>query len=149
MASNSDGLRDSDGDSSDWIELCNPTASPVNLGGWRLTDDAGDLNQWVFPETWLDPGEFLTVFASGKNRDVAGAGAAHQFQAQRRRRVLGARAVRRPIVSQYAPSYPPQETNVSYGVGFSTHELISSGSTAKALVPPMDSWHRELAVAGL
>ena len=34
-------LLDDDGDSSDWIELHNPTAQPFDLGDWHLTDDAG------------------------------------------------------------------------------------------------------------
>ena len=41
MAENSDTLVDEDGDSSDWIELHNESASAVNLLGWTLTDDLG------------------------------------------------------------------------------------------------------------
>jgi hypothetical protein len=61
-------LLDEDGDSSDWIELFNPTTRAVNLEGWYLTDDADDLSQWQFPAVSLPGGQFLVVFASGKDR---------------------------------------------------------------------------------
>ena len=65
-------LLDKDGDSSDWIEICNPSSEAVNLEGWFLTDDLDDLTKWEFPAVELAPGGFLVVFASGKNqRDPA------------------------------------------------------------------------------
>ena len=60
-------LLDEDGESSDWIEIYNPTDQAVHLGGWYLTNDAGNLEQWKFPTgVALNPGQFLVVFASGK-----------------------------------------------------------------------------------
>ena len=60
---------DADGDSSDWIELYNPTPEAVNLGGWYLTDDPDELTQWRFPAgTRIAANGYLLVFASGKNR---------------------------------------------------------------------------------
>ncbi len=51
MAVNNTTLQDEDAAYSDWIEVYNPTDAPVNLDGWRLTDDAGDLAKWTFPDT--------------------------------------------------------------------------------------------------
>ncbi|MEN9777997.1 MAG: hypothetical protein RJB04_1752, partial [Verrucomicrobiota bacterium] len=73
LASNSGGQRDEDGDSPDWIEIHNPGATPVNLGGWFLTDATNQLNRWRFPERSLSPDGRLLVFASGKNRTNAAA----------------------------------------------------------------------------
>ncbi|MFT6498703.1 MAG: hypothetical protein ACJAT6_000835, partial [Akkermansiaceae bacterium] len=70
MASNETTLTDENGDFSDWIEIFNPDDEPVDLGGYFLTDDALTLNHWEFPATTLKVGEWLVVFASGKNRDV-------------------------------------------------------------------------------
>ena len=56
LAENRDGLADEDGDSSDWIEIQNQGAATVNLDGWSLTDDAGDLSKWFFPAVELLPG---------------------------------------------------------------------------------------------
>ena len=68
QASNRNTLLDQDGDSSDWIEIHNPTNAPVELAGWSLTDDAKDLGKWSFPALRIDAGDYLIVFASGKDR---------------------------------------------------------------------------------
>src|SRR5262245_57692112 len=73
LASNDTGLTDEDGDHSDWIEIYNSGATTVNLGGWRLTDESGVLDKWVFPSVDLAPKGFLLVFASNKDRAAAGA----------------------------------------------------------------------------
>src|SRR5215471_17425453 len=73
LAANDGGLQDEDAESPDWIEIYNSGPGMVNLGGWHLTDDAGNLTQWTFPATNLPAGGYLVVFASGKNRVVAGA----------------------------------------------------------------------------
>ena len=67
MASNGGTIKDGDGNSSDWIEIWNPTAETINLAGWHLTDNANNLDKWTFPnlpQAILDPGERLLVFAS-------------------------------------------------------------------------------------
>ena len=67
MANNDSTLDDFAGDTSDWIEIHNPTADPVDLADWYLTDSSDDLTRWQFPATpvsMLDPGEYLVVFAS-------------------------------------------------------------------------------------
>jgi hypothetical protein len=73
LAINDSTLADVDGDYPDWIEIHNPAATAVDLTGWYLTDDAADLAKWRFPTTTIDPGGYLVVFASDKDRAVAGA----------------------------------------------------------------------------
>ncbi|MCA9440564.1 MAG: lamin tail domain-containing protein, partial [Candidatus Omnitrophica bacterium] len=68
MASNSTILQDEDGDYSDWIEIYNPTGAAVDLDGWYLTDNSGDLTKWRIPAVSIGPSEHLIVFASGKSR---------------------------------------------------------------------------------
>jgi len=65
MAVNGETLLDEDGEYSDWIELYNPTASPVDLENWRLKDSS---EEWVFPAVTLRAGQHLVVFASDKDR---------------------------------------------------------------------------------
>ena len=60
-------LADSDGDYSDWIELYNAGDAAVDLDGYILTDRENKA-RWRFPARRLDAGEYLVVFASGKNR---------------------------------------------------------------------------------
>src|SRR4051794_12160060 len=68
VASNVSGIVDEDGQQADWIELVNGSAVAVNLAGWSLTDDPAEADKWVFPAVTLSPGQFLIVFASGKDR---------------------------------------------------------------------------------
>ena len=72
MARNGGTLDDQDGDSSDWIEVRNTGAQAISLSGYRLTDDAADPSKWIFPAEMLPSGAHLVVFASSKNRAIAG-----------------------------------------------------------------------------
>src|SRR2546423_81169 len=73
MADNKRTLADVDGQFSDWIEIYNSAATNVNLAGWALTDDPTHATRWIFPSTNLTAKGFMVVFASSKNRAVAGA----------------------------------------------------------------------------
>lgn len=68
MASNSSTIADEDGDYEDWIELYNYGTEPVNLYGYGLSDSYNKPYKWVFPEITIQPGEFLLIFASSKNK---------------------------------------------------------------------------------
>ena len=72
VAENQHGITDEDGSHSDWVEIYNPDPAPADMTGWFLTDDAMVMNKWAFPAVTIPPGGFLVVFASGKNRAVAG-----------------------------------------------------------------------------
>ena len=80
MSANTGGVLDEDGDSPDWIELHNDASTVVSLAGWHLTDNLADLTRWTFPATNLPAGGYVVVFASGKNRAVAGAELHTSFQ---------------------------------------------------------------------
>lgn len=43
-----------DGSTPDWVELYNPSANPVDLGGMSLSDATG--NRWFFPSSSILPG---------------------------------------------------------------------------------------------
>ena len=60
---------DEDGDARDWIELYNPTTSPISLKGWSITDKIAEPQQWIFPDLTIDSKEYTLLFASGKDRD--------------------------------------------------------------------------------
>src|SRR2546422_923307 len=117
MALNNTTLKDRDGQYSDWIELYNSGPDTVNLNGWYLTDNSTNLTNWRFPSTDLFPGSFLLVFASGKDRAVAGAELHTDFKLDGDGEYL---ALVMPdgatVASQYAPQFPPQQSDVSYGL---------------------------------
>ena len=73
MSSNRVTLLDEDRDTPDWIEIYNKGTSSLNLDGYGLSD-SDDRHKWVFPAVIVSPGDWLLVFASGKDRRE---GAAH------------------------------------------------------------------------
>lgn len=74
QSSNATTALDEDGDPSDWIELRNRGAEPVNLAGWGLSDRTDDPFKWTFPAMELEAGARLLVWCSGKNRSTPGSG---------------------------------------------------------------------------
>ena len=55
-------------DTPDWIEVHNLSANEFDVSGMHLTDNAGDPNQWQFPEGTIIPVDgYLVVFASGED----------------------------------------------------------------------------------
>ncbi len=122
LASNGEGLEDEDGDSSDWIELYNPEDSTVDLSGWVLSN--GSTGEWIFPAVSIASGEFLVVFASGKDRKpspvtvVDGISNLHtNFQLARSGEYLAladADGNFQPE-SRFSPGFPKQERDTSYG----------------------------------
>src|SRR5262249_11205754 len=116
LALNSGGLRDVDGDSSDWIELANRGTTAGSLAGFYLTDDHDTLTKWALPSVSLDPGSTLLVFASGKDRRDPTHELHTNFKLDGNGEYLGLVAPDgRTEVSTFAPTFPTQFTNVSYG----------------------------------
>ena len=66
MAANINTLLDGDNQSSDWIEIYNPTDITLSLDGWYLTDDDANLIKWQFPSgVEIEPGKFLSGIDKG------------------------------------------------------------------------------------
>lgn len=68
VSSNGSCLADEDGDYEDWLELYNSSTEAVQLEGFKISDNPADPGKWTFPELLLQPGAYLVVFASGKDR---------------------------------------------------------------------------------
>lgn len=118
VASNQTGLTDEDGSLPDWIEIANPDGTAADLSGWSLTDDLLTPAKWVFPAGATIPaGGYLVVFASGKDRRVAGQNLHTNFSLSSGGEYLGLYAPSAATATwEYAPSYPVQTPDVSYGV---------------------------------
>jgi len=65
MFKNKSSLISSDGSFPDWIELYNRSTQVVDISGWSVSDK--DEPGWVIPEKILAPGEYVLIFASGKD----------------------------------------------------------------------------------
>lgn len=70
LTSNTVTNEDEDGDYQDWVELYNGSAGPINLAGYGLTDNAAQPFKWVFPAQIIEPGQYLIIYCSDKNRTV-------------------------------------------------------------------------------
>ena len=116
MAGNAATLPDDDGAYSDWLELHNPGETPVSLEGWYLTDDAGRKTKWRLPAVTLAPGGHLVVFASNKDRADPTRVLHTNFALSAGGEYL---ALVEPdgvtIAHDYAPAFPPQKDDISYG----------------------------------
>ena len=78
MAAPRSGLRDEDGELSDWIELYNAGSERIQLSDYALSDNEEKLTKWFFPQgAYIDPGQYYIVFCSGKNRTGAETGYPH------------------------------------------------------------------------
>jgi len=117
LAINGGPLVDEDNEETDWLEIENTGASAINLSGWHLTDDPENLTKWTFPTTQLPIGDFLIVFASGKDR-IDGESELHtNFRLSGSGEFL---ALVEPdgttIRQEFNPGFPQQFEGVSYGI---------------------------------
>jgi hypothetical protein len=139
MAQNTHSLPDENGDFSDWIELHNTGPAPVNLEGWHLTDEKLVPDKWTFPAVTINPDGYLVVFASQKDRALAGQPLHPNFKLDADGEYLalvppgdGAEPA-----TEYDP-FPQQRADVSFGSGAAsrtTTTLLASAKDARYLVP--------------
>ena len=157
MAKNDGFLEDGDGNTPDWIEIQNTGDEPVDLAGYRLTDAPGNLARWVFPHVLLDPGEYLVLFASGRDEAnyVDAAGNLHtNFALSAEGEYLALIGPDGAMHTQFGSAqsdFPKQLANVSHGVG-QRHEFVDGSNDAAYLVPlndAIDSVWRDSSFAAL
>ena len=135
MASNTKGLKDDFGRYEDWIEIHNYSATTLNLGNWILKN--GGTGEWRFPDTNMTAGSYLVVFASNRNRQVAGLPLHTNFRLSRDGEYLALLRPDRTVATEFQPAYPAQLPDVSFGVsGRSTGQVVvGPGSSGRVRVP--------------
>ena len=112
MAANTRTVLDDQGRYSDWIELHNPTDTPVSLAGYTLTDDPDEPARWSLPAATLSPGDFLVIWASGIDQ-VAPGGWHMSFRLSRGGEYVGLFDPGGQVVD--VVTFGAQETDVSLG----------------------------------
>src|SRR5437667_5161936 len=107
------------------------------MANWSLNHNPGNLTKWRVPATNMAPSQFMIIFASGKDRRTPGLPLHTSFK-------LGATsgylALVRPdgsIATEFAPTYPPQVSDVSYGFSItqSVFTVLATNATLRAFVP--------------
>jgi hypothetical protein len=132
----------------DWIELHNPTGAAVDLTGWKLRDGA---NTWTFPTgSNINANGYLLVAADGKNSTSPVAVMHTNFSLSNNGEYLGLLRPDDTVASEFAPQYPGQSDDISYGFVQTaiTTPLVGPTQTFKALVPgngSVDATWREAA----
>jgi hypothetical protein len=89
LAWNWNNIADEDGDYEDWIELYNPSPSPVPLAGYTLTDSSTQPAKWTFPAVSIPGYGYLLVWASNKNRTQVGLPLHTNFRLENRGEFIG------------------------------------------------------------
>lgn len=67
MISNTGATIDSNGNTSDWIEIYNGTDNDIELSDYGLTDEENGLIKWMFPKKVLKSHEYLVVYLTGQD----------------------------------------------------------------------------------
>ena len=105
----------------DWIEIENVLGRSFDIGGLHLTDNANNPNKWTFPTPTIVPaGGSVVVFASGL--DISDPlldenGYAHtNFKLDSSGEYLAITAQDGSVLHDYAPQYPAQLPDISYGL---------------------------------
>ena len=132
LALNVNGITDSFGERSDWIEVHNPTSSSVNLQGWRLTDDPLVPAKWTFPSRSIPAGGYLLVFANDRNLTPTSGELATNFKLTGTGEYLGLIRPDGTIAHEYEPTFPAQADDVSYGLLSGSEQFFTSPTPGAA-----------------
>jgi len=139
-------ILDGDGESSDWIEIYNPTDTTISLDGWYLTDNNANLTKWQFPDGFeVESGQFRIVFASEKkyedypyNYPYLDTGGHPHTNFNLDKDPGEYLALVAPggttVIHEYSP-FPLQLVNISYGLAQYASTLVPTGATASYHVP--------------
>ncbi len=117
-----------DGDSEDWLELYNPTASTVSLAGWSLSDS---ITTYIIPSGYaIAPSGRLLVWADDETIQNTGSGQLHvPFKLSNSGETLTLRAPDGTVVDSV--TFGAQVKNISQGLtpdGGATVDFLASPS---------------------
>lgn len=141
IADNNGGLRTQAGVAADWIELANDSSQPVDLSGWHLTDRADAPTKWRIPDGTIIPAKgYLVVFADSSAHSITNSELHANFSLSANGEYLG---LVRPdgvtVAHEFAPGFPPQLRDVSYGRGAPREkEWVGPGTSARYRIPNAD-----------
>jgi hypothetical protein len=120
MAINTRTLKDDAGGTPDWIELHNRSSESVQLDGYSLTDNPRRPRKWLLPAVSLAPGARRLVFASGREQRDLSKPLHAPFKLTGEGGYLALVAPDGTVATEFAPAYPPQFQDVSFGFGSTT-----------------------------
>lgn len=117
MSNNTSFLADENGNFCDWIELCNPTDSDIDLSEYSLTDDGMEAKKFVFPSVTIKKNGYLVLFADGEYQVDKGSEKIHVPFKLSSKKGEALRLYNQDGVLISLLGVPPLEENVSFGIG--------------------------------
>ena len=137
VSANNKSLRDNFDESSDWIEIYNPSDKPLNLLDWGLSDDPLNPQKWIFPSIEIQPKDFLIVHASGNNIAEPDKPLHASFRLSRLGEYLSLSKPDGTLIDEFTPNFPPSATDTAYGVPMmgDLQEIIPAHSKFHYLTP--------------
>ncbi len=117
LASNRTGITDQDGERSDWFEVWNRGTETVSAAGWSVSDDPDVPAKWIFPAVDIAPGDYIVVFASGKDRRDATDELHTSFRLSTEGEYFALFSPDEPrrAVTEFSPQFPDQRSDIAYG----------------------------------
>ena len=130
-------FQDEDGDVSDIIEIHNAGAESLSLAGYTMTDNENNLKKWSFSSNQkIEAGEYLLVYASGKNKTGRFVSTPHtNFTLNRRGEYLALVDPQGEVIDAFDP-LPKMFDQVSYGHdGYMTRPTLGEANSRTLGVP--------------
>ncbi len=120
MALNDNTLEIAGETTPDWIELYNSGSQTIHTQGYYLTDDQDELDKWTLPDMTIEPEAYHLVYATGLN-DLINGNVHTNFKLSSEGEYLAIVAPDgRTVLHDYAPVYPRQLADISYGIDENT-----------------------------
>jgi hypothetical protein len=154
LADNDGGLQTKAGSAADWIELINDGSETADLSGWYLTDLATMPAKWRIPDgTTIPANGYLVIFADSSAVSVTNSELHANFSLSTSGEYL---ALVRPdgvtVADEFAPKYPPQLTDISYGRGTpKAREIVGASTPLRYRIPNAGgtaSWNQAAGALG-
>jgi hypothetical protein len=149
MANNKSFEVDNFGKHSDWLELHNLSAFPVDIWEWMLSDDLERIDKWWIPNLALLPGESIRIWCSGRNQRNPKGPLHTNFKLSAKGETIYLTKLGEKIpthIFDYKNS--PQHPDISFGFEGSEPALrvLETDANGRYFLPPTNSvpedWHQ-------
>ena len=111
----------------DYIEIYNGYGNSINLEGYYLSDNEYETNRWIFPNIEIKAGEYLIIYASGKN--ICDSESCHtNFKLSSKGEIITFTDNSGNIINKF--TYPALSNDVSFGYINRKYTILDSPSPA-------------------
>ena len=105
---------DNDSEYSDYIEIYNGYKRKINLSNYHLSDSEFNTDKWTFPNITINPGEYLLVYTSGKDKcDIENRICHTNFKLSSNGETITLTDNSNNIINKF--TYPKTSNDISYG----------------------------------